>query len=172
MSVNVTEPKTARSLSLTAPNPLFLRDQELTRGVELLDFAYRALIAEPDRILGGLGLGRNHRRVMHFIGRQSGITLAELVDIVRLTKQGVSRILKELETKGLIARSSSQTDRRRRPLRLTERGQELEERLNGGLRRRLAHAYRAAGADAVAGYHQVLLGLVDERARRHIIGAG
>jgi DNA-binding MarR family transcriptional regulator len=172
MSVNVTEPKTARSLPLTAPNPLFLRDQELTRGVELLDFAYRALTAEPDRILGGLGLGRNHRRVMHFIGRQPGITLAELVDIVRLTKQSVSRILKELETKGLIVRSSSQTDRRRRPLRLTERGQELEERLNGGLRRRLALAYRAAGADAVAGYHQVLLGLVDERARRHIIGAG
>jgi hypothetical protein len=85
MSVNVTEPKTARSLPLTAPNPLFLRDQELTRGVELLDFAYRALIAEPDRILGGLWLGRNHRRVMHFIGRQPGITLAELVDIVRLT---------------------------------------------------------------------------------------
>ncbi len=57
-------------------------------------------------------------------------------------------------------------------MRLTERGAELEERLNGGLRRRLALAYRAAGADAVAGYHQVLLGLVDERARRHLMGAG
>jgi hypothetical protein len=57
-------------------------------------------------------------------------------------------------------------------LRLTEQGAALEERLNGGLRRRLALAYRAAGADAVAGYHQVLLGLVDERARRHIMSAG
>ncbi|MGH6916672.1 MAG: MarR family winged helix-turn-helix transcriptional regulator [Geminicoccaceae bacterium] len=168
----MTEPKTARSLPHTAPNPLFLRDQELTRGVELLDFAYRALTAEPDRILGGLGLGRNHRRVIHFVARQPGITLADLVDIVRLTKQSLSRTIKELEAKGLIARGASQRDRRRRPLRLTEHGAELEERLNGGLRRRLALAYRAAGADAVAGYHQVLLGLVDERARRHIMGAG
>jgi DNA-binding MarR family transcriptional regulator len=167
----VTEPKTARSLPHTTPNPLFLRDQELTRGVELLDFAYRALTAEPDRILGGLGLGRNHRRVIHFVARQPGMTLAELVDIVRLTKQSLSRTIKELETKGLIIRGASQRDRRRRPLRLTELGAELEERLNGGLRRRLALAYRAAGADAVAGYHQVLLGLVDERARRHLMGA-
>jgi DNA-binding MarR family transcriptional regulator len=168
----VTEPKTARSLPHTAPNPLFLRDQELTRGVELLDFAYRALTAEPDRILGGLGLGRNHRRVIHLVARQPGITLADLVDIVRLTKQSLSRTIKELEARGLIVRGASQSDRRRRPLRLTEQGAVLEERLNGGLRRRLALAYRAAGADAVAGYHQVLLGLVDERARRHIMSAG
>jgi DNA-binding MarR family transcriptional regulator len=167
----VTEPKTARSLPHTTPNPLFLRDQELTKGVELLDFAYRALTAEPDRILGGLGLGRNHRRVIHFVGRQPEMTLADLVDIVRLTKQSLSRTIKELEAKGLITRGASQRDRRRRPLRLTEQGTELEERLNGGLRRRLALAYRAAGADAVAGYHQVLLGLVDERARRHLMGA-
>jgi DNA-binding MarR family transcriptional regulator len=168
----VTETKTARSLPPTAPNPLFLRDQELTKGVELLDFAYRALTAEPERILGGLGLGRHHRRVIHFVARQPGVTLADLVDIVRLTKQSLSRIIKELESKGLVTRTASQSDRRRRPLRLTERGAELEERLNGGLRRRLALAYRAAGADAVAGYHQVLLGLVDERARRHLLGAG
>jgi DNA-binding MarR family transcriptional regulator len=168
----VTEPKTARSLPPSAPNPLFLRDQELTKGVELLDFAYRALTAEPDRILAGLGLGRNHRRVIHFVGRQPGMTLADLVDIVRLTKQSLSRIVKELEARGLVERTASQQDRRRRPLRLTLRGEELEERLNGGLRRRLALAYRAAGADAVAGSHQVLLGLVDERARRHIMAVG
>jgi DNA-binding MarR family transcriptional regulator len=168
----VSEPKTARSLPHAAPNPLFLRDQELTRGVELLDFAHRALTAEPDRLLAGLGLGRNHRRVIHLVARQPGITLADLVDLVRLTKQSLSRTIKELEARGLITRGSSQSDRRRRPLRLTEQGAALDERLAGGLRRRLALAYRAAGADAVAGYHQVLLGLVDERARRLIMGAG
>jgi DNA-binding MarR family transcriptional regulator len=168
----VTEPRPARSLPHTAPSPLFLRDQELTRGVELLDFAYRALTAEPDRVMGGLGLGRNHRRVIHFVARQPGVTLADLVDLVRLTKQSLSRTIKELEARELIARGASQNDRRRRPLALTEQGAALEERLNGGLRRRLALAYRAAGADAVAGFHQVLLGLVDERGRRHIMSAG
>ena len=169
MSVNVTEPKTARSLPHTAPNPLFLRDQELTRGVELLDFAYRALTAEPDRILDGLGLGRNHRRVIHIDRAPAGdhpcrsrrhrpADQAEPVP----NHQGAG-------DQGSDRARASQTDRRRRPLRLTEQGTELEERLNSGLRRRLALAYRAAGADAVAGYHQVLLGLVDERARRHIM---
>jgi DNA-binding MarR family transcriptional regulator len=168
----VTEPKIAGSLPHRAPNPLFLRDQELTRGVELLDSAYRALTSEPDRVLGGLGLGRNHRRVLHLVARQPGTTLADLVDAARLTKQSLSRTIKELEAKGLVARGASQSDRRRRPLRLTEQGATLEERLNGGLRRRLALAYRAAGAEAVAGFHQVLLGLVDERARRHMASAG
>jgi DNA-binding MarR family transcriptional regulator len=168
----VTEPKTARRQPHAAPNPLFLRDQELTRGVELLDFAYRALTAEPDRLLDDLGLGQSHRRVIHFVGRQPGITLADLVDIVRLTKQSLSRIIKELEARGLITRIASQRDRRRRPLQLTTQGAELEERLNGGLRQRLARAYRAAGAEAVAGYHQVLMDLLDERARRHILGGG
>jgi DNA-binding MarR family transcriptional regulator len=168
----VTDPKTARRQPHTAPNPLFLRDQELTRGVELLDFAYRALTAEPDRLLDDLGLGQSHRRVIHFVGRQPGITLADLVDIVRLTKQSLSRIIKELEARDLITRTASQRDRRRRPLQLTSHGTELEERLNGGLRRRLARAYRAAGAEAVAGYHQVLLDLLDEGTRRHILGCG
>jgi DNA-binding MarR family transcriptional regulator len=168
----VTEPKPARSLSHPAPNPLFLRDQELTRGVELLDFAHRALTAEADRILANLGLSRNHRRVIHLIARQPGITLADLVDIIRLTKQSLSRTIKELEARHLVVRGASQNDRRRRPLHLTEQGVALDERLNSGLRRRLALAYRAAGAEAVAGYHQVLLGLVDERARRHLMGAG
>ena len=168
----MSEPKPGRTLPRTAPNPLFLRDQELTTGVELLDFAYRALSAEPDRILSSLGLGRSHRRVLHVVGRQPDVTLADLVDVVRLTKQSLSRVIKELEARGLLTRGASQLDRRRRPLRLTPEGKALEERLNGGLRRRMASAYRAAGADAVAGFHQVLLGLVDEPARRHIAGTG
>jgi DNA-binding MarR family transcriptional regulator len=168
----VSEPKIAQRQPHAAPNPLFLRDQELTRGIELLDFAYRALTAEPERILDDLGLGRSHRQVIHCVGRQPGITLAGLVDIVGLTKQSLSRIIKELEIRDLLTRRASQSDRRRRPLHLTAQGEELEERINGGLRRRLARAYRAAGADAVAGYHQVLLDLVDERARRHLMGGG
>jgi DNA-binding MarR family transcriptional regulator len=166
MSVNVTEPKVARGLSLGAPNPLFLRDEELTRGFELLDAAYRGLVAQPERVVVGLGLARNHQRVLYFVGRHPGITMVELLDFVPLTKQSLSRLLKELVAEGLIARKLSQRDRRQRLLELTAQGCELDEELNGRLRRRLANAYRAAGADAVAGHHKVLLGLLDERGRR------
>ena len=92
--------------------------------------------------------------------------MVELQNSVPLSKQSLSRLLKELAHKGLIARRPSQRDRRQRLLELTPRGRELDEQLNGRLRRQLASAYRAAGAEAVAGYHKVLLGLVDEHVRR------
>jgi DNA-binding MarR family transcriptional regulator len=166
VSVNVTEPKVARKLPFGAPNPLFLRDEELSRGIELLDAAWRALIARPDRLLTEHGLGRNHQRVLHGIGRQPGVTMVELQGRIQLTKQTLSRLLKELEGARLIARSQSPRDRRQWRLELTAAGRELDEELNGRLRRRLADAYRVAGADAVAGCHKVLSGLLDEPARR------
>lgn len=166
MRVNVIEPKVARSLSNLAPNPLFLRDEELTRGIELLDAAYRALVAEPDRQLASRGLGRNHRWLLYLVGRRPGTTMVELLSRTRLSKQTLSRLLKELVATGLIERRASARDRRQRLLELTAAGRELEEVVNGGLRRRLARAYRGAGADAVAGHHQVLLGLVGDGAQR------
>jgi DNA-binding MarR family transcriptional regulator len=171
MSVNVIEPKVARSLSNLAPNPLFLRDEELTRGIELLDAAYRSLIAEPDQQLASRGLGRNHRWLLYLIGRHPGTTMVELLGRTQLSKQTLSRLLGELVAKGLIRRRANARDRRQRLLDLTDAGRELEETLNGRLRRRLARAYRGAGADAVAGHHQVLLGLVEEGAPRQA-GAG
>jgi DNA-binding MarR family transcriptional regulator len=71
-----------------------------------------------------------------------------------------------------VTRAPDREDRRQRRLWLTEQGRQLDEELDGRLRRRLAGAYRAAGAEAVAGYHKVLLGLVDERARRLMRNAG
>jgi DNA-binding MarR family transcriptional regulator len=166
MRVNVIEPKVARSLSNLAPNPLFLRDEELTRGIELLDAAYRSLIAEPDRQLASRGLGRNHRWLLYLVGRHPGTTMVELLSRIQLSKQTLSRLLNDLVAKGLIERQANTRDRRQRLLRLTDAGRELEEVLNGRLRRRLARAYRGAGADAVAGHHQVLLGLVEPGAPR------
>ncbi len=166
MSVNVTEPKVARSLPSGAPNPLFLRDEELTRGIELLDAAWRGLIDRPDRLLTDLGLGRNHQRVLYVVGRQPGITMAELQGRLELTKQTLSRLLKELVGARLVSGTPCRRDRRQRLLELTPAGRDLDGQLNGRLHRRLADAYRAAGADAVAGYHKVLLGLLDEHTRR------
>lgn len=165
MRVNVIEPKVARSLSSVAPNPLFLRDEELNRGIELLDAAYRSLIGEPDPELAEHGFGRHHGWVLHFVARHPGITMVELVSRVHLSKQSVSRLLNELVGRGLLERRRNARDGRQRPLQLTAHGRQLEEVLHRRLRRRLARAYRAAGAEAVAGYHRVLLGLIDERRR-------
>jgi DNA-binding MarR family transcriptional regulator len=165
--VNVLEPKVARTLSNLTPNPLFLRDEELARGIELLDAAYRSLVAEPDRRLASRGLGRNHRWLLYLIGRHPGTTMVELLGRTQLSKQTVSRLLNELVAKGLIERRANVRDRRQRLLELSDAGRQLEETVNGRLRRRLARAYRGAGAEAVAGHHQVLLGLVEDGAQRH-----
>jgi DNA-binding MarR family transcriptional regulator len=172
MSVNLSDRRAAPKTSLATPNPLFLRDDELLRGIELLEAAHRALLADGDRRLAGLGLGRSHQRLLHGIARQPGITMARLQAVVASTKQNLSRLLKELEAQELVERRTDPRDRRQRPLELTARGRELEEHLQGRLRRRLAAAYRAAGAEAVAGHHRVLLGLLDERTRRRLPGGG
>jgi DNA-binding MarR family transcriptional regulator len=167
----VSEAKLARGQPLAAPSPLFLRDEELTHAIELLEVAYRGLMQDCDRVLAGSGLGSNHRRILHRVGSDPGVTMADLRGALSLSKQSLSRLLNELVAKDLITRGRDQRDRRQRPLRLTERGLALNEELNVRLRRHLAGAYRAAGADAVAGHHKVLSGLVDERASRHLLGA-
>jgi len=168
----VTDTKPIPKSAPTTPNPLFLRDEELTRGLELLDVAHRALFAEPDQRLAALGLSRNHQRVLHHVNRRPGITMARLLEVLQLSKQTVSRLLKDLAARDLIVRQPDARDRRRQRLELTERGRDLDRQLGGRLSRRLADAYRAAGAEAVAGYHAVLLGLVDEPARKRLQSPG
>lgn len=152
------------------PNPLFLRDEELTRGLDLLACAYHDLQASQAALLARHGLGPNHQRLLHLVARRPGATMAELLAIVRLTKQSVSRLLKELAAKGLLSQTENRRDRRERLLSLTEAGRRVEQELTGAQCRRIAAAYRAAGAEAVAGHHQLLAGLIDERTRRYLDG--
>ena len=148
------------------PNPLFLRDEELREGIELLFFAYRDFTAGPDAILAEYGMGRTHHRALYFVGRQPGIAVKELLAILRITKQSLAPVLRRLLAGGFVERRRCGRDRRRRLLYLTEAGRVLEARLTSDQRARIARAYREAGAEAVTGYRQVLTGMVDGPARR------
>ena len=147
-------------------NPLFLREDQLYEGMELLFFAYRDFTAECDAILANYGFGRAHHRVIYFVARNPGISVAELLEILRITKQSLSRVLGQLVREGYINSRQSTEDRRRRLLTLTDKGNELEERLSTVHRTLLARAFREAGGDSVAGYRQVLLGIIDETDRQ------
>ncbi len=146
-------------------NPLFLREEELRQGMELLFYAYRDFTAEPDAILAKHKLGRAHHRVIYFVGRYPSISVSELLDILRITKQSLSRVLGELVRQGFITQQPGQRDRRQRLLQLTAKGAELERKLFESQRQRVARAYRAAGAEAVEGYRKVLSGMVDDDGR-------
>ncbi|MGH6719977.1 MAG: MarR family winged helix-turn-helix transcriptional regulator [Alphaproteobacteria bacterium] len=151
-------------------NPLFLREDELRRGMELLFYAYRDFTGEPDTILAGLGLGRAHHRVLYFVGRHPGITVSRLLGILRITKQSLGRVLGTLVRDGYVVRVAGPHDRRQRLLRLSDKGQALEARLTENQRARIARAYREAGAEAVAGYQRVLIGIIDEADRARLGG--
>jgi DNA-binding MarR family transcriptional regulator len=150
-------------------NPLFLRENELRQGIELLFFAYRDFTSDPDAILAEFGFGRAHHRVIHFVGRNPGISVAELLAILRITKQSLSRVLGQLIEQGFIVQEKGTKDRRQRLLRLTDKGAELERRCSAPQRARVAKAYREAGAEAVAGFRKVMIGLINEANREGII---
>jgi DNA-binding MarR family transcriptional regulator len=142
-------------------NPLFLREEELRQGMELLFYAYRDFTAEPDAILDALGFGRAHHRVIYFVGRYPEITVSDLLRILRITKQSLSRVLGQLVREGYVSQRTGPADRRQRLLELTAKGGDLERRLSEKQRALIARTYRAAGAEAVEGYRKVLLGMLD-----------
>lgn len=149
-------------------NPLFLRDEELRQGIEMLFYAYRDFTAEPDAILHRSGFGRAHHRAVYFVGRYPDTTVSALLDILQITKQSLSRVLGQLVREGYIEQHKGPEDRRQRLLRLTEKGRELERQLTADQRARFARAYREAGAEAVDGFRKVMLGLIsrdDDRER-------
>ena len=153
----------------THPNPLFLREEELRRGIELLFFAYRDFISDPDAILRDFGFGRAHHRALHFIGRHPGITVSELLAILKITKQSLSRVLSQLIELDYVRQQKGARDRRQRLLYLTENGRDLERALSTPQRARVARAYREAGGEAVAGFMKVLVGLIDADERHAVI---
>ena len=153
-------------------NPLFLREEDLRQGMELLFYAYRDFTAEPDAILARYGFGRAHHRVIYFVGRNPSITVSALLDILKVTKQSLSRVLGQLVRQGFVAQQPGARDRRQRLLQLTAKGAELERLLSEGQRARIARTYRAAGAEAVDGFRKVLLGMIDEADRVRFAAPG
>ena len=149
-----------------ATEPLEACEEAVREGIELLFFAYRDFTAEPDAILAEYGFGRAHHRVVHFVGRHPQMTVGELLGILRITKQSLSRVLGQLVRQGFIVQHRGSDDRRQRLLELTGSGRELEQRLSAPQRARVAAAYRAAGGGAVKGFRKVLLGILAEEEDR------
>ncbi|MEL6999595.1 MAG: MarR family transcriptional regulator [Pseudomonadota bacterium] len=145
-------------------------EAELRQAIELLFFAYRDFTGDPDAVLAGRGLGRAHHRAVHFINRSPGITVAGLLDILRVTKQSLNRVLRQLIEEELVESREGKTDRRQRNLYLTEAGHALERELSSLQRDRVGRAFRAAGPEAVSGYREVMRQMIDSAGRDMVLG--
>lgn len=123
--------------------------------IELFFFAYRDFTSDPDQILEQYGFGRAHHRVVHFVNRRPGLTVAELLDVLQITKQSLARVLKQLIDTGYIVQVQGLKDRRQRELYPTAKGRELALALATPQSRRIAEAIRNYGPaerEAIEGF--------------------
>ncbi len=135
---------------------------------ELFYFAYRNFTGDPDAILVRYGFGRAHHRVLHFVHRNPGLKVAELLDILKITKQSLARVLKELREKGFISQRPGPDDLRERRLYLTPKGIRLTDKLTELQVKRIAHALNEAGAGADEVTRRFLLAMIEPHERAEV----
>jgi DNA-binding MarR family transcriptional regulator len=144
--------------------------------IELFFFAYRDFVSDPDRILAEFEFGRAHHRVLHFVDRHPGLTIADLLDILRITKQSLNRVLKELIEKGFIESRTGTADRRQRHLHTSPKGQALARQLASLQTRRIMRALGTIGPDCQDTIRRYLLAMIDpsdrNRVRSLVFGTG
>lgn len=129
--------------------------------IELLFFAYRDFISDPDAILETSSFGRAHHRVLHFVDRNPGLTVADLLEILKITKQSLARVLKELIDSGLIEQQTGRLDRRQRLLYATPAGRALSTRLTAPQAARIQAALDGLGPEAHETVAAFLSGMVN-----------
>ncbi|MCB1510317.1 MAG: MarR family transcriptional regulator [Hyphomicrobiaceae bacterium] len=136
--------------------------------VELLFFAYRDFTAEPDSVLCDYDFGRAHHRVLHFVFRNPGLRVADLLVILKITKQSLARVLRQLIDDGFITQEPGRTDRRERHLYVTERGGALAEQLLALQCDRIGKALAEAGPEAAGHIRSFLMSIIAEEDREGV----
>lgn len=136
--------------------------------VELLFFAYRDFVGDADRLLTQYGFGRAHHRVLHFVERMPGMTIAEMLDILGITKQSLNPILKDLVEKGYIVQRTGTVDRRQRLLYPTEKGLALSLALTAPQLGRIARALDGLEPDVKDKVTAFLFAMIDADDRDHV----
>jgi DNA-binding MarR family transcriptional regulator len=136
--------------------------------IELLFFAYRDFTSDPDQILAQYGFGRAHHRVLHFVNRMPGLTVAELLDVLKITKQSLARVLKQLIDTGHIVQQQGPRDRRQRELYPTAKGRALVLELAAPQSRRIGAALQEAGQTDGRTIENFLKAMVDPDLRNQI----
>src|SRR5580698_4829043 len=160
---------TARKLRSTA-EPVEAPQQEPCWDlIELLFFAYRDFVGDPDEVLAKLGFGRAHHRVLHFVNRNPGMKVAALLDILKITKQSLGRVLKQLIDEGYIEQKEGERDRRQRLLFVTPKGAELALRLARLQTARIARALAEVGPGAHEAARKFLTAMIDADGRNKVL---
>jgi DNA-binding MarR family transcriptional regulator len=137
--------------------------------IELLFFAYRDFVGDPDEVLAKFGFGRAHHRVLHFVNRNPGMKVAELLDILKITKQSLGRVLKQLVDQGYVHQKEGASDRRQRLLYVTSKGEALAMKLAGLQTARIANALAELGPNAHDTACRFLVAMINSDSRDEVL---
>ena len=159
---------TARKLRSTA-EPVEAAPEPCWDLIELLFFAYRDFVGDPDEVLAKLGFGRAHHRVLHFVNRNPGIKVADLLDILKITKQSLGRVLKQLIDQGYVVQREGANDRRQRLLHVSPAGEALAMQLAGLQTERIARVLAEIGPGGREAARRFLAGMIDADDREHVL---
>jgi DNA-binding MarR family transcriptional regulator len=160
MSAKVAD-KTAETPLTEHPNTPAPAAEPVWDIIELLFFAYRDFVGDPDEVLSRLTFGRAHHRVLHFVNRNPGMKVADLLDILNITKQSLGRVLKQLVDEGYVVQKEGAQDRRQRLLYVTAKGETLALKLAGLQTERINRAFGELGPNAHEAARRFLTAMID-----------
>lgn len=132
------------------------RQDELDRALELLHFAFRAVIAKPDRLLAARGLSRVHHRILYFIRKNPGISVGQLLAILGISKQALNVPLRTLEQKAFISFDKAEHDARIKQLSLTTKGAAFEDVISGDQRERFRAVFKRIGPPKESAWREAM----------------
>ncbi|PPR45124.1 MAG: hypothetical protein CFH18_00537 [Alphaproteobacteria bacterium MarineAlpha5_Bin8] len=145
--------------------PLFLSEKEIRKIIELMFFSYRDFTAGPDAILDKINFGRAHHRVIYFVGKKKQITIKELLSILQITKQSLSRVLNQLVDEKFILVSIG-NDKRTKNLSLTKKGLDLEKKLSAIQINKIKNIIKFADEDNINGFKIILYEMLNEKNKK------
>src|SRR5664279_80227 len=137
--------------------------------IELLFFAYRDFVGDPDEVLTKLAFGRAHHRVLHFVNRNPGMKVADLLEILNITKQSLGRVLKQLVDQGFVVQKEGAQDRRQRLLYVTPKGETLALKLAGLQTTRIERSFAELGPGAHDAARRFLTAMIDSDNREGVL---
>ena len=141
--------------------PLFLNEKEIRKIIELMFFSYRDFTSGPDKILEKINFGRAHHRVIYFVGKKNNLTIKELLSILKITKQSLSRVLNQLVKEKYIILSTGE-DKRTKKLSLSKKGHELEKRLSNIQITKIYNVIKKFEEIDINGFKKVLFEMIDD----------
>tara|TARA_B100002051_G_scaffold172033_1_gene162660 strand:+ start:1378 stop:1863 length:486 start_codon:yes stop_codon:yes gene_type:complete len=146
-------------------SPFFLNDKEVKKVIELIFFSYRDFTSGPDKILEKLNFGRAHHRVIYFVGKKNHITIKELLVVLQITKQSLSRVLNQLVKEKFITVSTG-VDKRTKKLSLTEKGEKLESELSSIQIKKIRGVINKFSEDNINGFKKMLYEMIEDNNKK------